>query len=131
MERAVPSALAWARAIGFGTSRSTLVLIRAISERKQINQEMPRCNGFTCRAEVPRLRDVGGTISIAPTRSFLAISKRMRVLVLIVIIGVLISLGWSKPFKERYAEAKATITSELNKLGKKPQKNHDSSGKRH
>ena len=95
------------------------------------HQEMPRCNGFTCRAEVPRLRDVGGTISIAPTRSFLAISKRMRVLVLIVIIGVLISLGWSKPFKERYAEAKATITSELNKLGKKPQKNHDSSGKRH
>ena len=55
----------------------------------------------------------------------------MRVLVVIVIIGVLISLGWSKPFKERYAEAKATITSELNKLGKKPQKNHDSSGKRH
>jgi len=55
----------------------------------------------------------------------------MRVLVVIVILGVLIWLGWSKPLKERYAEAKTTITSELNDLGKKPQKNHDSSGKRH
>jgi len=55
----------------------------------------------------------------------------MRVLVLIIIIGVLISLGWSKPFKERFAEAKRIITSELNDLGKKPQKNQDSSGKRH
>jgi len=55
----------------------------------------------------------------------------MRLLVVIVIIGVLIWLGWSKPFKERYAETKTTITSELNDLGKKPQKNHDSSGKRH
>jgi hypothetical protein len=83
------------------------------------------------KAEVPRLREVGGTISIALTRPFLAISKRMRVLVVIVILGVLIWLGWSKPFKERYAVAKATITSELNDLRKKPQKNHDSSGKRH
>jgi predicted negative regulator of RcsB-dependent stress response len=55
----------------------------------------------------------------------------MRVLVMIVIIGVLIWLGWRKPFKERYAEAKTTITSELNDLGKKRQKNQDSSVKRH
>jgi predicted negative regulator of RcsB-dependent stress response len=58
-------------------------------------------------------------------------SQSVRLLVVIVIIGVLIWLGWSKPFKERYAETKTTITSELNNLGKKPQKNHDSSGKRH
>jgi predicted negative regulator of RcsB-dependent stress response len=55
----------------------------------------------------------------------------MRVLVVIVIIGVLIWLGWRKPLNERYAEAKRTITSELNDLGKKPQKKPDSSGKRH
>jgi predicted negative regulator of RcsB-dependent stress response len=55
----------------------------------------------------------------------------MRLLVVIVIIGVLISLGWSKPFKQRYAEAKSTITSQLNDLGKKAQKNQDSSVKRH
>jgi predicted negative regulator of RcsB-dependent stress response len=55
----------------------------------------------------------------------------MRLLVVIVIIGVLISLGWSKPFKQRYAEAKRTITSQLNDLGKKTQKNQDSSVKRH
>jgi hypothetical protein len=55
----------------------------------------------------------------------------MRLLAVIVIIGVLIWLGWRKPFKERFAEAKTTITSELNHLGKKPQKNQDSSGKRH
>jgi hypothetical protein len=55
----------------------------------------------------------------------------VRLLAVIVIIGVLISLGWSKPFKERFAEVKRTITSELNDLGKKPQKNQDSSVKRH
>jgi len=55
----------------------------------------------------------------------------MRLLGVIVIIGVLIWLGWSKPLKERYAEAKTTITSELNDLGKKPQKKQDSSAKRH
>jgi len=55
----------------------------------------------------------------------------MRLIVVIVIIGVLISLGWSKPFKERYAEAKRIITSELNELGKKPQKKEDSSAKHH
>ena len=71
------------------------------------------------------------TISIALTRPFLAILKRMRLLGVIVIVGVLIYLGWSKPFKERYAEAKTTITSELNDLGKKPQKKQDSSAKRH
>jgi predicted negative regulator of RcsB-dependent stress response len=54
----------------------------------------------------------------------------VRLLAVIVILGVLIWLGWSKPFKQRYAEAKTTITSELNNLGKKPQKNQDSSGKR-
>jgi predicted negative regulator of RcsB-dependent stress response len=55
----------------------------------------------------------------------------MRLIVVIVIIGVLIWLGWSKPFKQRFDEGKRTITSELNNFGKKPQKNQDASAKRH
>ena len=55
----------------------------------------------------------------------------MRLIAVIVIVGVLISLGWSKPFKERFDEAKTTITSELNDLTKKQPKNQDSSAKRH
>ena len=55
----------------------------------------------------------------------------MRLIVVTVIIGVLIWLGWSKPFKERFDEGKRTITSELNDLRKKPQKNQDASVKRH
>lgn len=89
-----------------------------------------KCSGATIYLS-RRSFNVGGTISIALTRPFLAILKRMRLLGVIVILGVLIWLGWSKPLKARFAEAKTTITSELNGLGKKPQKNHDSSGKRH
>jgi len=57
-------------------------------------------------------------------------SNVTRLLVFIVIIGVLIWLGWTKPLNERYAEVKTTITAELNDLGKKTQKNHESSDKR-
>jgi predicted negative regulator of RcsB-dependent stress response len=55
----------------------------------------------------------------------------MRVVVVIVIIGGLIWLGWRTPFKQRFDEAKRTITSELNDLSKKQQKNQDASVKRH
>jgi hypothetical protein len=55
----------------------------------------------------------------------------MRLVVVIAIIVGLIYLGWSMPLKERYAEAKRTITSELNDLTKKQPKNQDSSVKRH
>jgi hypothetical protein len=55
----------------------------------------------------------------------------MRVVVVVVIIGGLISLGWRTPFKQRFDEAKRTITSELNDLSKKQQKNQDASVKRH
>ena len=37
----------------------------------------------------------------------------MRLLAEIIIIAALISLGWSKPFKEQVAQASATIESKL------------------
>jgi len=48
-----------------------------------------------------------------------------------VIIGAVISLGWSKPFKERFAYANRTITSALHGAGSKLQKHQDPSVKRH
>jgi hypothetical protein len=77
------------------------------------------------------MRNVGGTISVALTRPFLAISNMMRLLVEIVIIGVVISLGWSKPFKEHFAQVNRTMTSTLNGVGSKLQKHQDPSVKRH
>jgi hypothetical protein len=55
----------------------------------------------------------------------------MRLLVEIVIIGVVISLGWSKPFKEHYAQLNRTMTSAVNGVESKLQKHQDASVKRH
>ena len=55
----------------------------------------------------------------------------MRFVIEVVIIGAVISLGWSKPFKEYYAQANRTITSRLHDIGKKPQKKQDNSIKPH
>jgi hypothetical protein len=55
----------------------------------------------------------------------------MRFVIEVVIIGVVISLGWAKPFKEHYAYVNRTITSELHDIGKKSQKKQDTSVKPH
>ena len=55
----------------------------------------------------------------------------MRFVVEVVIIGVVIFLGWSKPFKERFAYVNKTITSTLHDAGSKVQKHQDPSVKRH
>jgi hypothetical protein len=55
----------------------------------------------------------------------------MRLVIEIVIIGVVISLGWSKPFKEHFANVNRTITSTLHGAGSKLQKHQDPSVKRH
>jgi len=65
------------------------------------------------------------------TRPFLAISNIVRFVIEVVIIGAVISLGWSKPFKERFAYVNKTITSTLHDIGKKPQKKQDNSVKPH
>jgi hypothetical protein len=54
----------------------------------------------------------------------------MRLLVEVVIIGVVFSLGWSKPFKEHFAQLNRTITSTLHGVGSKLQKHQDPSVKR-
>jgi len=54
----------------------------------------------------------------------------MRFVVEVVIIGVVISLGWSKPFKEHFAYLNRTITSTLHDAGSKAQKHQDPSVKR-
>jgi hypothetical protein len=55
----------------------------------------------------------------------------MRLLAEIVIIAALISLGWSKPFKDQFAQANTTITTKLHDLGSKLQKHQDPSVRRH
>ena len=55
----------------------------------------------------------------------------MRLLVEIVIIMVVISLGWSKPFKEHFAQVNRIMTSALNGIESKLQKHQDASVKRH
>jgi hypothetical protein len=55
----------------------------------------------------------------------------MRLLAEILIIAVLISLGWNKPFIERVAQAKTTITSTLDGLGGTLQKHQDQSVRRY
>ena len=71
------------------------------------------------------------TISIALTRPFLPVSQIMRLLAELVIIGVLIFLGWNKPFKEQVAQASTTIESKLHGTGSKLQKNQDPSMRRY
>jgi len=55
----------------------------------------------------------------------------MRFVIEVVIIGAVIFLGWSKPFKEHFAQANRTITSTLHGVGSKAQKHEDPSVKRH
>jgi hypothetical protein len=55
----------------------------------------------------------------------------VRLLVEIAIIGVVIWLGWSKPFKEHFAQVNRTMTSAVNGVESKLQKHHDTSDKRH
>jgi len=55
----------------------------------------------------------------------------MRLVVEIVIIGAVISLGWSKPFKDWTDQANRTITSALHGAGSKLQKHQEPSVKRH
>jgi hypothetical protein len=55
----------------------------------------------------------------------------MRLLVEIAIILVVISLGWSKPFKEHFAQVNRIVTSAVNGVESKLQKHHDPSVKRH
>ena len=74
---------------------------------------------FTCRAVVPPLRDVGGTISIALTRRLCSVSVVMRrVLVVILIIAAVIFLGWNKPFKDSTAQVYTNITSWFDSLAR-------------
>jgi hypothetical protein len=54
----------------------------------------------------------------------------MRFVIEVVIIGAVISLGWSKPFKDWAAQANRTITSSLHDAGSKVQKHQDPSVKR-
>jgi len=55
----------------------------------------------------------------------------MRFVIEVVIIGAVISLGWSKPFKYWADQANRTITSSLHGAGSKLQKHQDPSVKRH
>ena len=55
----------------------------------------------------------------------------MRLLAELIIIAALISLGWSKPFKEQFAQANRTITSTLDGLGGTLQKHQDKDVRRH
>ena len=55
----------------------------------------------------------------------------MRFVIEIVIIGVVISLGWSKPFKDHFAQVDRIVTSTLHDVGSKLQKHQDPSVKRH
>ena len=55
----------------------------------------------------------------------------MRLLAEIIIIAALISLGWSKPFKEQFAQAEKTITSTLDGFGGTLQKSQDKDVRRY
>ena len=55
----------------------------------------------------------------------------MRFVIEVVIIGVVISLGWSKPFKDHFAQVDRIVTSTLHDVGKKSQKKQDPSVKPH
>ena len=62
---------------------------------------------------------------------FLHSKQPMRFVIEIVIIGAVISLGWSKPFKDWTDQANRTITSALHGAGSKVQKHQEPSVKRH
>jgi hypothetical protein len=54
----------------------------------------------------------------------------MRLVIEIVIIGAVISLGWSKPFKDWTAQANTMINAKLHRAGSTLQKHQDPSVKR-
>jgi Tfp pilus assembly protein PilO len=58
-------------------------------------------------------------------------SGLMRLMVEILIIVVVIFLGWTKPFKEHYAQLNRTMTTALNDVESKLHKHQDASVKRH
>jgi hypothetical protein len=55
----------------------------------------------------------------------------MRLMVEILIIAGVVALGWNRPFEERAAQTKATITSALDSLGGSLQQNQDQSVRRY
>jgi hypothetical protein len=55
----------------------------------------------------------------------------MRLMVEILIIAGVIALGWNRPYEERVAQTKATITSALDGLGGTLQKSQDQSVRRY
>jgi len=73
----------------------------------------------------------GNHLTIAFARGFLSFSASMRLLAELIIIAALISLGWSKPFKEQFAQANTAITTKLSGLGSKMQKHQDPSVRRY
>jgi hypothetical protein len=54
----------------------------------------------------------------------------MRFVIEVVIIGAVISLGWSKPFKDWAAQANTTINAKLHRTSSTLQKHQDPSVKR-
>ena len=70
-------------------------------------------------------------IKLTSTGAILPVSKNMRLLAEIVIIGALIYLGWNKPFKDQVAQTSTTITTKLSGLGSKLQKHQDPSVRRY
>ena len=84
---------------------------------------------------VSKCGGVHGVIALAIlidlTQPFLPVSKIMRLLAELVIIGALIFLGWNKPFKEQVAQASTRIESKLHGTGSKLQKNQDPSVRRY
>jgi hypothetical protein len=73
----------------------------------------------------------GNDLTIALSPHFLHSQAAMRLLAELIIIGALISLGWSKPFKEQFAQANTAITTKLSGLGSKMQKHQDPSVRRY
>ena len=68
--------------------------------------------------------------SLISVRIFCHSQPVMRLVAEIIIIAALISLGWNKPFKDQFAQASTTITTQLSGLGSKLQKHQDPSVRR-
>ena len=73
----------------------------------------------------------GNDLRLLLVRIFCHSQAAMRLLAELIIIAALISLGWSKPFKEQFAQANRTITTKLHGLGSKMQKHEDPSVRRY
>ena len=55
----------------------------------------------------------------------------MRLLVELLVVAAVIYLGWNMPYKERVDRAKTTITSTLDSMGGRLQKQQDKSVRRY